>query len=92
MDVEEALLASIAVAVAASAIVFGLRGDGRAAPAAIETWAFTTTGYNYLGIPLFAAVAIRGTDGDLDAEWLADLAGWLSPGWDGVARGDWPGC
>ena len=83
---EEALLASIAGA-ALLPIVFELRGDGRPAPAAVETWAFTSTGLSYLGIPLFAAIAIRGTDGELDAEWLSDLAGWLSLGWDASPRG-----
>jgi phosphatidate cytidylyltransferase len=83
---EEALLASIAGA-ALLPIAFELRGNGRPAPAAVQSWAFTTTGLNYLGVPLFAAVAIRGTDGDLDADWLSDLAGWLSPGWDASPRG-----
>lgn len=83
---EEALLAAIAGA-ALLPIVFELRGDGRPAPAAMQTWAYTTTGLNYLGVPLFAAVALRGTDGSIDAEWLSDLAGWLSPGWDASPRG-----
>ena len=83
---EEALLAAIAGA-ALFPIVFELRGKKRPAPAAVQTWAFTTTGLNYLGIPLFAAVAIRGTNGDLDAGWVTDLADWLSPGWDASPRG-----
>ena len=83
---EEALLASIAGA-ALLPIVLELRGDRRPAPASIETWAFTATGLGYLGLPLFAAVAIRGTDGELDAEWLSDIAGWLSPGWEASPRG-----
>ncbi len=83
---EEALLAAMAGA-ALLPLVFELRGDGRPAPAAMQTWAFTTTGVSYLGVPLFAAIAIRGTDGDLDAVWLSDLAGWLSIGWDASPRG-----
>lgn len=83
---EEALLASVAGA-ALFPIVLELWGDRRSAPAAVQTWAFTTTGLNYLGIPLFAAVAVRGTDGGVDAGWLSDLAGWLSPGWEASPRG-----
>jgi phosphatidate cytidylyltransferase len=83
---EEALLASIAGA-ALLPVVLDLRGDGRPAPAAVQTWAFTTTGLSYLGIPLFAAVAIRETEGGIDAEWMSDLAGWLSPSWDASPRG-----
>src|SRR5215203_158478 len=83
---QEALLASIAGAVLLP-IVFELKGDGRPAPAAVESWAFTATGVGYLGLPLFAAIAVRGTDGNVDAEWLSDLAGWLSPGWDSSPRG-----
>jgi phosphatidate cytidylyltransferase len=50
-------------------------------------WALGATGALYLGIPLFAAVALRQRDGTVEADWLADLADALSPGWDGAPRG-----
>jgi len=56
-------------------------------PDGSRDWSLGTTGTLYLGIPLFAAVALRQTDGPVDAGWLSDLADALSPGWDDAPRG-----
>ncbi|MCC6793401.1 MAG: phosphatidate cytidylyltransferase, partial [Thermomicrobiales bacterium] len=50
-------------------------------------WALTAAGAFYLGLPLFAAISLRQTPGATNAEWLNDLAGGLSFGWDSHARG-----
>jgi phosphatidate cytidylyltransferase len=50
-------------------------------------WSLSTNGTLYLGMPLFAAVALRETDGAVEAGWLNDLAGFFSPGWDDAPRG-----
>ena len=80
----EAALGAAAVAVGLPLIgaVFAREQTG-----AFVRWALGVAGTLYLGVPLFAAVALRGTAGTLDADWVADLAGRLSPGWDGAARG-----
>jgi phosphatidate cytidylyltransferase len=54
---------------------------------AFVDWALAAAGTLYLGVPLFAAVALRTTGGDIDAEWLADLAAALSFGWSADPRG-----
>jgi phosphatidate cytidylyltransferase len=41
----------------------------------------------YLGMPIFAAIVLRSTPGDIGAIWLADLAGRLSLGWTVYPRG-----
>ena len=50
-------------------------------------WALAAAGALYLGVPLFAAIALRQTGGSVEAEWLSDLAGTLSPGWSDAPRG-----
>lgn len=50
-------------------------------------WALAAAGSFYLGLPLFAAVAMRQMHGSTDAAWLNDLAGALSLGWSGHSRG-----
>src|SRR5215207_6146523 len=50
-------------------------------------WALAAAGPLYLGLPLFAAIALRQSDGSIDANWLADLSNWLSFGWESHPRG-----
>jgi phosphatidate cytidylyltransferase len=59
----------------------------RIEPAGALDWALDAIGTLYLGIPLFAAIALRQSEGTVEVEWLADLAGALSPGWEGAPRG-----
>jgi phosphatidate cytidylyltransferase len=59
----------------------------RLTPDGSRDWSLGATGALYLGIPLFAAVALRQTDGTVDADWLSDLADAVSPGWDDAPRG-----
>lgn len=82
-------VASVGLAAAAvvAPLLGSLFGTIRPAPGAILDWALTATGTLYLGLPLFAAVAIRRLDGAVDAGWLSDIAGTLSFGWDAAPRG-----
>ncbi len=50
-------------------------------------WALSAAGALYLGVPLFAAIALRKLDGSIDARWLADIADWGSLGWTAAPRG-----
>ena len=50
-------------------------------------WALTSVGIFYLALPLFAAIALRQLPGAVDADWLEDMAGWLSFGWESHPRG-----
>jgi phosphatidate cytidylyltransferase len=54
---------------------------------AFVDWALSATGIFYLGLPLFAAIALRQSAGEIDANWLDDLARWLSLGWNSDPRG-----
>jgi phosphatidate cytidylyltransferase len=54
---------------------------------AFASWALAAAGSLYLGLPLFAAIALRGTGGAVSAQWLTDLTGRLSFGWDADPRG-----
>jgi phosphatidate cytidylyltransferase len=83
---EEAALGLTAVAVGlplveAALIRPRLTADGS------RDWSLGATGTLYLGVPLFAAVTLRGTDGAVEAGWLGELAERLSPGWDDAPRG-----
>ncbi len=50
-------------------------------------WALAATGIVYVGIPLYAGIAIRRAAGTIDAGWLTSLARAASPGWDNAPRG-----
>lgn len=50
-------------------------------------WALAAAGTMLLGIPLFAAIAMRQSTGAVDAGWLRDLAAWSSLGWSAAPRG-----
>lgn len=56
-------------------------------PGGITRWSLATTGSLYLGLPVYAAVAIRSRSGAVDATWFTDLAERLSIGWEAAPRG-----
>lgn len=66
--------AAVGVAVLATGVpLVGLlvRSDGTAGAVG---WALAVAGSLYLGLPVFAATALRSMAGEVDAAWLADLA------------------
>jgi phosphatidate cytidylyltransferase len=81
---EQALLGACAIAAGAPLIWAIFRPD---LDRAFIDWALTAAGTLYLGLPLFAAIALRQSPGTVDANWLEDLTDWLSPGWDAHPRG-----
>jgi CDP-diglyceride synthetase len=81
---EEALLAACAFAVGAPLIIAIFRTD---LDRAFVDWALGTSGSLYLGVPLFAAIALRDLGGTIDVNWLTKTADWLSFGWDSNPRG-----
>ncbi|MEA2528782.1 MAG: phosphatidate cytidylyltransferase [Thermomicrobiales bacterium] len=80
----QALLGIVALAVGLPFFELILRQNLKGA---FEEWALSAAGTLYLGVPLFAAVAMRKMGGTIDAGWLDDLAGWTSLGWDAAPRG-----
>ncbi len=54
---------------------------------AVADWALGAAGTLYLGLPLYAAVALRQRPGTVDADWIDDLADTLAFGWDAFPRG-----
>jgi phosphatidate cytidylyltransferase len=54
---------------------------------AIVAWSLASSGCLYLGLPLFAAILLRSTPGDISALWLEDVAGRFSLGWTSYPRG-----
>jgi phosphatidate cytidylyltransferase len=54
---------------------------------AFVAWALASVGCLYLGLPLFAAIMLRSTPGNVGAPWLEELAGRLSLGWTPYPRG-----
>jgi CDP-diglyceride synthetase len=81
---EQPLLGAAAVAVGLPLIWAIFRRD---LDKAFVDWTLTSAGSFYLGLPLFAAIALRQMDGAIDADWLDDLAGALSFGWASHPRG-----
>lgn len=58
-------------------------------PAAVpfRDWPPTASGALYLGLPVFAAVALRESAGEVDVAWLASVADLTAVGWDARPRG-----
>ena len=54
---------------------------------AFSAWTLASAGSLYLGLPVFAAIAIRSIPGSTDATWLTDLSANVSVGWDSSPRG-----
>ncbi|MGD9712097.1 MAG: phosphatidate cytidylyltransferase [Thermomicrobiales bacterium] len=54
---------------------------------ALVDWALQAAGTLYLGLPVYAAIALRRRPGEVDAGWLSDLAEDLAFGWDAFPRG-----
>lgn len=82
---EHAGLGIVAVAVGLPLMVAIFRfGEGR--PSAVLDWGLAVAGSLWIGVPVFAAVALRESGGAVDAGWLSSLAGVAS--WrDGAPRG-----
>lgn len=80
----QALLGIVALAVGLPFFELILRKDLQGT---FVEWTLSAAGTLYLGVPLFAAIAIRKMDGTIEANWLDDLAGWASLGWTAAPRG-----
>jgi phosphatidate cytidylyltransferase len=80
----QALLGACAVAVGLPLVWVIFRPD---LDRAFVDWALTSVGVFYLGLPLFAAIALRQLHGSVDTNWLEDVADWLSFGWESHPRG-----
>jgi phosphatidate cytidylyltransferase len=80
----EALLGVVALAVGLPFFEIIFRDD---LDGTFVEWALSAAGTLYLGVPLFAAIALRKSSGAIDAGWLSDLAGWAALGWTAAPRG-----
>src|SRR5688500_10257109 len=80
----QSLLGACAIAAGAPLIWAIFRHD---LDRAFIDWALTSAGTFYLGLPLFAAIALRQSHGSIEAEWLGGFADWLSVGWESHPRG-----
>lgn len=81
---EAALLAAVGFAVFAPLSLLIFRG---ALDGAFVSWALAGAGSLYLGVPLYAAVALRQWTGSVDAGWLSDVTDTLALGWEPHPRG-----
>jgi len=82
----EYLFAALAIAVGLT-LVNALSRTQPSASIAVSTWAFTVAGTLYLGLPVFAAIMLRGAPGTIEAVWLKELAAWSALGWESAPRG-----
>ena len=58
-----------------------------ARPGALTAASVSTLGLLYLGLPTYAAIALRETAGDVDQRWLTNLAGITALDWSPAPRG-----
>ena len=57
------------------------------APGIIGSASFRTLGMLYLGLPVFAAVSLRGAAGSVSQDWLEELANLIAMSWPSASRG-----
>jgi phosphatidate cytidylyltransferase len=79
--------AVLGIAAAAIAIPITMEMIHPELEGAVHDWSLAALGALYLGLPTFAAIALRRSSGDVDAAWLHDLASWASVGWGAAPRG-----
>ncbi|MBW3634176.1 MAG: hypothetical protein KY456_14220, partial [Chloroflexi bacterium] len=70
-------VAALSVTVPLTLLLFHPTFEG-----ACSAWALVSAGSLYLGLPVFAAVAIRSLPGSTGVTWLTDLSTTVSVGWD----------
>jgi phosphatidate cytidylyltransferase len=75
-------LAALSVTAPLTLLLFHPTSSG-----AFSAWTLASAGSLYLGLPVFAAVAVRSIPGSTDAIWLSDLATNVSVGWNSTPRG-----
>ncbi len=82
---EQAALGMVTIAVGLPLVAAIFRyGEGQ--PSAVLDWSLASAGSLWIGLPVFAAVALRESSGTVSAGWLRDLANVAS--WqDGAPRG-----
>jgi phosphatidate cytidylyltransferase len=56
-------------------------------PDAVACWALASAGSLYLGLPAFAAIALRSLGGDVSSAWLTRLTHDFALGWEPFPRG-----
>lgn len=64
-----------------------MRGSRRPSGNSVTTWALIVAGTLYLGLPVYAATALRALSGPIDATWLTRIADRLAIAWDSAPRG-----
>ncbi|MGH2532487.1 MAG: phosphatidate cytidylyltransferase [Thermomicrobiales bacterium] len=79
----------IAIAIAAASLIIPIAVEVFEPDliGAIVDWSVAFLGALYLGVPVYAAVALRGIDGTVERAWLRELDDWTSLGWDAAPRG-----
>ena len=85
VDRESSVMVVAVVAAAVGVPLVGVLAEN--SPASFVGWALAAAGSLYLGLPIYAAVALRGTEGGVDARWLDDVASVFALGWTPAPRG-----
>ena len=75
-------VAALSVTVPLTLLLFHPASEG-----AYSAWSLASAGSLYLGLPVFAAVAIRSIPGSTDVAWVSDLSSSVSLRWDSSPRG-----
>jgi phosphatidate cytidylyltransferase len=78
------LFALVALSVALPLVLLLLESPG---PGAFSGWGIASSGSLYLGLPVYAGIALRDSPGAIEAHWLSRIATWLSLGWESAPRG-----
>jgi phosphatidate cytidylyltransferase len=79
-----ALFAIAAIAIAAPLVTLLSRPTE---PGGFTSWALAGSGTLLLGLPVYAAIALRGIPGSIASGWLITLVGRMALGWDSAPRG-----
>ncbi|MFN8593929.1 MAG: phosphatidate cytidylyltransferase [Thermomicrobiales bacterium] len=82
---ENPILFALSLAAFVAPFLVALVGGG--IPGSAASWAFSTAGTLYLGLPAFAAVSLRTFGGDLTSNWLSEFSSRAAVAWEAAPRG-----
>ncbi len=80
-------ISAFAITMMAVAVPLVVLARHSTAAGSFQCWSMVSVGSLYLGLPVYAAIALRALPNSIDAIWLTNLASRTGVGWDVAPRG-----
>lgn len=87
LGADQGMLFAVSCGAVVVPLLLLMRGAPRMLGNGLTAWALMAAGTLYLGLPIYAATALRAMPGQLDSTWLTQTAERLAIAWDPALRG-----